>query len=278
MSVVRPAVEALSSGRGDELDFRRLLDALPAAAYTCDADGRITYFNRRAADAWGREPKLNDPADRYCGSFRMFTSEDASVPHDQCWMARCLLENKQYFGEEIGVERPDGHRLVVQAYATPFYDRQGKLAGAVNIILDVTERKRAERQLRQSEEELTDFFDNASLGLHWVGPDGIILRANRAELDLLGYRSDEYLGHHIREFHADSHVIEDILQRLQAGEDVDDYEARLRCKDGSIRHVVISSSVRWENGEFIHTRCFTRDIRAAPSGRSDSGAHGSAEL
>ena len=98
------------------------------------------------------------------------------------------------------------------------------------------------------------------MALHWVDPDGIILRVNEAELRLLGYTRDEYLGRHIAEFHADQHVIADILRRLHAGEELQDYEARLVCKDGTIKHVLINANVLWEQGQFIHTRCFTRDI------------------
>ena len=79
------------------------------------------------------------------------------------------------------------------------------------------ERKTAENELRRSERELADFFENATIGLHWVGPDGVILRANRAELDMLGYSREEYVGHHIANFHADEKVIRDILERLQDG-------------------------------------------------------------
>ena len=117
----------------------------------------------------------------------------------------------------------------------------------------------AER-LRRSERELADFFDNASVGLHWVGQDGTILRVNRAELSMLGYSRDEYVGHNIAEFHADQTVIASILERLAAGETLRDQEARMRCKDGTLKHVLIDSSVMWDNGEFVHTRCFTRDI------------------
>jgi PAS domain S-box-containing protein len=124
------------------------------------------------------------------------------------------------------------------------------------------ERRRTEEQLRRSERELVDFFETAAVGLHWVGPDGTILRVNQAELDLLGYTRDEYIGRHIAEFHVDPEVIADILARLRAGERLYDYPARLRCKDGSIKQVLIDSSVLWENGEFIHTRCFTRDVTA----------------
>ena len=122
------------------------------------------------------------------------------------------------------------------------------------------ERKLAEAQLQESVEQLTDFFQNATIGLHWVGPDGIILKANQAELELLGYSRDEYVGHSIRDFHADEDIISDILNRLQAGENLRDYLARLRCKDGSIKEVLIDSSVMWKDGEFVHTRCFTRDV------------------
>ncbi|HEY0003356.1 MAG TPA: PAS domain S-box protein [Pyrinomonadaceae bacterium] len=115
-------------------------------------------------------------------------------------------------------------------------------------------------ELRRRERELSDFIENASVGLHWVGADGTILWANQAELDLLGYTREEYIGRHIADFHADEEVIKDILTRLTRDETLHSYEARLRCKDGSIRYVLISSNVMRESGEFIHTRCFTRDI------------------
>jgi PAS domain S-box-containing protein len=134
------------------------------------------------------------------------------------------------------------------------------LGVAVNQAAGLLQRKEAEERLRRSEQELADFFENAAVGLHWVGPDGILLRVNQAELDLLGYSREEYLGRHIAEFHADRDVIEDILRRLAAGETLRDYEARMRCRDGSFKHVLINSNVLWEGGRFIHTRCFTRDI------------------
>jgi PAS domain S-box-containing protein len=93
-----------------------------------------------------------------------------------------------------------------------------------------------------------------------VGADGSILWANQAELDLLGYTREEYIGRKITEFHADQDVINDILRRLTDRETLHNYEARLRCKDGSVRHVLIDSNVMWEEDRFVHTRCFTRDI------------------
>jgi PAS domain S-box-containing protein len=125
---------------------------------------------------------------------------------------------------------------------------------------EISERKKNVEDLTSSAHELIDFFDNAPVGLHWVGADGTILRANQAELDLIGYTREEYVGHHIADFHADPETIKDILQRLARNETLHNYEARLRCKDGSFKYVLISSNVRLEDGKFVHTRCFTRDI------------------
>ncbi|WP_306394263.1 hybrid sensor histidine kinase/response regulator [Telluria beijingensis] len=107
--------------------------------------------------------------------------------------------------------------------------------------------------------ELTDFVENAVEGLHRVGPDGTILWANRAELQMLGYEWDEYVGRHIAEFHEDPATIDYILATLLSGGTLYDQPARLRCKDGSIKHVLIHSNGHFEDGRLRHTRCFTRD-------------------
>ena len=121
-------------------------------------------------------------------------------------------------------------------------------------------RNRAQASLIRNEMNLSDFFENAPVAIHWVDPEGYILRTNPTELKMLGYAREEYVGHHISEFHTDEEVVRDILHRLTAGETVHNQEARLLCKDGSIRHVLISANVLWENGKFVHTRCLTRDI------------------
>ncbi len=124
----------------------------------------------------------------------------------------------------------------------------------------LAERARIENAVRETEQELRDFLENAVDGMHWVGPDGTILWANRAELQLLGYSREEYIGRPVAEFHADQEAITDMLARLRRNEILRDYEAKLRCKDGSVRDVLISSSVFWRDGEFVHTRCVTRDV------------------
>jgi PAS domain S-box-containing protein len=117
------------------------------------------------------------------------------------------------------------------------------------------------RPFVRTEQELADFVDNGAVGLHWVAADGVILWANRSDYEFLGYSAEEYIGRSIRDFHAEPAVVADILERLAAGMTIVDYEARLRCKDGSVRYVVITSSALFDDdGRFVHSRCFTRDI------------------
>jgi PAS domain S-box-containing protein len=132
--------------RMSEERLRQVLDGLPMAAYTCDAEGLITYYNPRAAELWAHAPKLNDPADRLCGSAKLLWPDGIPTPHDQCGMAVAVTHGRAVDGNEIVVERSDGSRRSVLAYANPLSEPSGRPAGAVNVLVDITERKHAEAE------------------------------------------------------------------------------------------------------------------------------------
>ena len=121
-----------------EMQFRRLLDKLPAGAYTCDPAGLITYYNQHAGQLWGRAPRLNDPIDRFCGSFKLYSIDGKPINHDQCWMALALQGDPGCNGREIIIERPNGDRSTVLSYASPLLDESQRVVGAVNILVDIT--------------------------------------------------------------------------------------------------------------------------------------------
>jgi PAS domain S-box-containing protein len=124
------------------------------------------------------------------------------------------------------------------------------------------ELRRAEEALRESQRELQEFVDNAAEGMEWLDTDGNILWANRAQLDLLGYAADEYVGRHVGDFHADQDALDEFFARLGGDAELRDHEARVRCKDGSTKHVLIDANLFRKGGQVVHTRCFTRDITA----------------
>jgi PAS domain S-box-containing protein len=143
VSITAP-LRAQATLRERERRFRRLLDALPAAVYTTDAAGRITYYNDAAAELWGHKPTLG--SSEWCGSWKLFWADGTPMRHDECPMAVALKEERLVRGLEAACERPDGTRVPFIPFPTPLFDEAGKLVGAVNMLVDITERKRAEEQ------------------------------------------------------------------------------------------------------------------------------------
>ena len=130
--------------RERERRFRGLLDALPAAVYTTDAAGRITYYNDAAAELWGHRPPLG--TSEWCGSWKLYWPDGTPLAHDECPMAIALKEDRSVRGMEAVADRPDGTRVPFIPYPTPIHDDADKLIGAVNMLVDITDRKRAEEQ------------------------------------------------------------------------------------------------------------------------------------
>jgi PAS domain S-box-containing protein len=129
-----------------------LTDTLPVAVYTTDAAGRIMHFNEAAAFLWGRRPVLGE--DRWCGSWQLFWTDGTPLPHEQCPMAVALKENRPIRGLEAVALRPDGSHVIFAPYPTPLHDQDGELVGAVNVLVDITERKATEDGLTAARMEL----------------------------------------------------------------------------------------------------------------------------
>jgi PAS domain S-box-containing protein len=153
------------------------------------------------------------------------------------------------------------HTRVIPAESYSAQSTQEEQLRSIAILQQKAQRLQAEIDQRKAAEcELSDFIENALEGLHKVGPDGTILWANKAELQMLGYEEHEYIGRHISEFHADREAINDILARLLTGENIYNQPAVLRCKNGDLKHVLIHSNAYFERGQFLYSRCFTRDM------------------
>ena len=132
--------------RDSERHLQDLLAAIPAAIYTTDADGTITYYNEAAVELAGRRPTIG--SDKWCVTWKLYWPDGTPLPHDECAMALALKEGRPIRGKEAVAERPDGTRIPFIPFPTPLYDSSGKLIGAINMLVDVSERKQAETQQR----------------------------------------------------------------------------------------------------------------------------------
>jgi PAS domain S-box-containing protein len=141
-----------------ELFYRDLLNALPAAVYTTDAEGRITFYNEAAVEFAGRRPVIGQ--DEWCVSWRMYWPDGTPLPHDQCPMAVALKEGRAVRGIEAVAERPDGSRVTFIPYPTPLRNKAGAVVGAVNMLVDITDRKATEERQRLLANEVNHRANN----------------------------------------------------------------------------------------------------------------------
>lgn len=249
---------------GDAHTSNSLLQALPAAVYTTDAAGHITFFNEAAAELWGCRPELGKS--EFCGSWRLYWPDGTPLPHDECPMALALREKRPIRGMEAIAERPDGTRVPFIPYPTPLFDASGTLVGAVNALVDITERHEADKQIRESATcyrriaAIVEFSDDAILTKNL---DGIITSWNSGAERLFGYTADEVIGKPVTILMPVDRRDEEpaILARIRGGERVDHFETIRQRKDGSLIDISLTiSPVRDPDGKIIGASKIARDI------------------
>jgi PAS domain S-box-containing protein len=234
----------------------QLLEALSAAVYTTDAEGRITFYNAAAAKLWGYEPELGA---LWCGSWRIYKPNGEVLPHDQCPMAIALREGRTVRGVDAIAERPDGTRVPFMPFPTPLFDADGKLTGAINLLVDLSEAHGLEQD-RARLAAIVECSDDAIVGKTLMG---VVTSWNTGAERIFGYRADEIVGQHITkiippELHAEE---EDILGRLSKGERVEHYETQRIAKDGRRVHTSLTvSPIRDSRGAIIGASKVGRDI------------------
>ena len=288
VGLLEDPVQTNDESRGREYFYRELLDALPAAIYTTDPAGRITFFNQAAVALAGRRPVLG--SDRWCVSWRLFWPDGTPMGHDECPMAIALREDRAIRGTELIAERPDGVRVPILPYPTPLHDESGKLLGAVNMLVDISDRKKAEQALRrfnamlqQNVADRTQELEEASAKLHeserdfrmlvqsvsdyaifMLDRDGFVISWNAGAERIKGYKADEIIGRHFSRFYTEEDRAGGLAQRaLATAAREGRYEAegwRVH-KDGRLFWAsVIIDPIRDDAGRLVGFAKVTRDV------------------
>ncbi len=241
---------------GDQL-FRDILESLPAAIYTTDAEGVITYYNRAAADLWGCEPELGTSS--FCGPWKLYWPDGRSLPPSECPMAMTLQDKKPHHGIEAVGERADGTRVSFIAYPTPIFDLAGNIVGAVNMLVDITDRKKYE----MAQQRLVAIIDGSDDAIISKDLNGIITSWNKGAERLFGYAAEEAIGQSGTILMPPEQANEEpaILERIRRGERIDHYETVRRRKDGSSLDISLTvSPLRAADGRVIGASKIARDI------------------
>lgn len=254
-------LEVLQTQSVQEIERRLhgIIDALPAAIYTTDAEGRLTHFNSAAVEFSGRVPELG--TDQWCVTWKLYHPDGTPMPHDQCPMAVALKEGRSVRGRETIAERPDGKRVWFIPYPTPFRDQHGKILGGINMLLDITERKQHELAAAWLG-EIVKSSDDAIISKDL---DGVILSWNAGAERLFGYTAEEAIGQPVTMLIPPERLQEEpsILERIRRGEPVEHYETVRRCKDGKLLDISLTiSPIRNTQGRVIAASKIARDITA----------------
>ena len=244
--------------RDSERNFRRMIDALPTAIYTTDSEGRITHYNPAAVELSGRVPELG--SDRWCVSWKLFRKDGTPLPIDECPMAVALKGLPVAPSEqEIIAERPDGTRVRFTAFPTALRDAEGKIVGGINMLMDVTERNKAE-EFRAYLAAIVDSTDDAIVSKNL---DGVITSWNQSAERLFGYSAAEAVGQHITLIVPPDRLPEEtmILGCLKSGNRIDHFETVRVRKNGTRVDVSLTiSPVRDSAGRVIGASKIARDI------------------
>jgi two-component system CheB/CheR fusion protein len=234
-----------------------LLQALPAAIYATDAAGRITFYNEAAAKLWGCRPEIGKS--KFCGSWKLYWPDGRPMSHREYPMALALREQREIRGMEAIAERPDGTLVHFVPYPTPLHDAAGKFIGAVNMLVDISDSKRADMHAQR----LASIVESSDDAIVSKDLNGIITSWNRGAERLFGYTAPEVIGKPITILIPPDRLEEEprVLRRLRQGKRVEPYETVRRRKDGSLIDISLTvSPLRGTDGRIIGACKIARDI------------------
>jgi PAS domain S-box-containing protein len=243
--------------RQSEQQFREMIDALPTAIYTTDAEGFLTHYNPAAVQLAGREIRLG--SDRWTIAAKLFRSDGEPVPLDQSPMATALGGGTSARGAEYIGERPDGSRFWFTPYPTPLRDHRGRVTGGINMLVDITGRKEAERDTLL----LGAIVDSSDDAIVSKDLNGIVTSWNKGAERLFGYTAEEMVGRSIITVVPSDRLDEEygILSRLKLGQRIDHFETIRRHKDGTLLDISLTiSPVKDAQGRIIGASKIARDI------------------
>jgi PAS domain S-box-containing protein len=271
-----------------DLANRNLLKILPVAVYLCDMEGKITFYNQAAADLWGRQPELGK--DLWCGSWKMYDADGVQMLPDGCPMAVTLREKKAVEGKEFILERPDGTRVNVLPHPQPLINEKGEMYGAMNMLIDITDKRKKEISLQESERKYRELFESLEkkvekrtqtlkkseeryhkmveevqdYAILLLDKKGNIMNWNKGAENIKGYSEQEIIGKNFSVFYRQSDRDDRLPQKLIKQAETTGkamHEGWRLRKDGTMfwGYIVITA-LHDEKGNVIGFSKVTRDL------------------
>jgi len=235
----------------------QLLQALPVAVYTCDVRGSIQLFNEAAVELWGKKPVPG--VDKWCGAWKLYKADGSPIPPEEGPMARVLKGATIAENEELILEKPGGEKRFILANPRPLFDEAGQMSGAINLLVDITERKRGEIDTSR----LAAIVQNSDDAIISKNLDGFVLTWNPAAERLFGYTAEEMIGQPILKLIPPDRLDEEnyIMEQITGGNLVDHFTTKRQKKDGTLLDISLTiSPIKDRDGKVIGASKIARDI------------------
>ena len=178
--------------------YKELIENMPVATYSCDAEGHILIYNKAATALWGREPEIGK--DLWCGAIKTYDLNNNLIGFDSSPMITALKEGKEIVREEIIIERPNGERRNVMPYPVAFVDASGQVTGAVNALTDITEMKKSKIALQESEQKYRKIVEMSQEGIWLFDENQKTTFVNKKMAEILEYSCNEMMGQEMHYF------------------------------------------------------------------------------
>ncbi|MGB3335830.1 MAG: PAS domain S-box protein [Devosia sp.] len=234
-----------------------ILQSLPAAIYSTDAVGKITFYNGAAAELWGLRPELGQS--EFPVSWQLFRPDGSTMPFEESAMAIGLREQRSIKGQEVLAKRPNGTPVTLLVHSAPLYDEGGRFSGAVNMLVDIS----AQKSAALASQRLSAIVESSDDAILSKDTNGIITSWNRGAERLFGYREAEVVGKSVTILIPTDRQNEEpeILSRIRRGERIEHYETVRQRKDGSLVHLSLSvSPIVDSSGRVVGASKIARDI------------------
>ena len=243
-----------------ESKYKVLARLMPVGVFSTDKDGLITFYNEKAAELWGRRPKLNDPSElRFCGCWKLYREDGTPMAHYHCPTAKSLRYKKCLRNQEICIERHDGSRLNALVNVDPLFDLDGKLIGALNVFRDITNLKAD----LENKSLLAAIVESSADAIISKTLDNKIVTWNKGAEKIFGYTSKEIVGKNNNVIIPATHLQEEnaIMEKIKKGEKTEHFETIRLTKEGKpINTSITVSPVKNKKGKIIGASKILRDI------------------
>jgi PAS domain S-box-containing protein len=239
--------------RRSEEKFRTLAESVGEGVAAVDPDERFTFANSAACEIFG-VPRGALPG----RSLQEFLSDEA-------WEA-VLRETERRRRREVGrydlaIVRPDGATRDVIVTASPRFADSGEYAGAAAVFLDITERKRVERALHESEAKYRSLFEESKDVVYITSRDGKLIDISPSAVSLFGYTRRELIEMDVHGLYVDAEDRHRFQEEIEKSEFVRDFPVRLLNKNGGPRDCLLTSTVRRaQDGSALGYQGIIRDV------------------